>query len=148
MQFFQELFQTCQHHFPVLLGMSTLFFGCIIVLSQRDMGLIPLGRQFDGYRVIILRSIRDSRKRAEMTVLNGVPWLEPQNRAFVLVGFALPFPFPDNRLPSCQSETTWVPNMYCWMASGFTSASQTCSLGALMFMEALAISFLSITQLP
>ena len=43
-----------------------------------------------------------------------------------------------------QSVTTRVPNMYCWMASGFTSASQTLALGALIVTEALAIRSLSI----
>src|SRR5438309_11202254 len=45
-------------------------------------------------------------------------------------------------LPSFQSETTLVPNMYCLTAAGVTSASQTLVLGALIEIVALAMRFL------
>src|SRR6266446_173605 len=48
-------------------------------------------------------------------------------------------PFQTIGLPSFQSETTFVPNIYCLIVSGFTSASQTLAIGALMPISAFAI---------
>src|SRR6185503_708389 len=45
-------------------------------------------------------------------------------------------------LPAFQFELTMVPNMYCRMVCGFTSASQTFATGAAMVTEACAIRFL------
>src|SRR6266403_5219782 len=51
-------------------------------------------------------------------------------------------PFHMIALPSFQSETTLVPNMYCLTAAGVTSASQTLVLGALIEIAALAMRFM------
>jgi len=43
--------------------------------------------------------------------------------------------------PSSKSELAVVPNMYCLIRSGFTSASHTCAAGAAIVIEALATNF-------
>lgn len=47
-------------------------------------------------------------------------------------------------LPTFQSETKFVPNIYCLMISGFVRASQTLARGVLMVVVAFATSPLPI----
>src|SRR5258706_14570941 len=65
-----------------------------------------------------------------------------------LSSYAFPFhsPFQTIGLPSFQSEMTSVPNMYCLIFSGLTSASQTSDAGAWMVVDALAVKFFSMTD--
>ncbi|MGC2195017.1 MAG: hypothetical protein WA628_10115, partial [Terriglobales bacterium] len=50
---FQELLEGSEHRFPILFGMIACLFGRIIVLGQREQGLIALPRQLNGYGVIV-----------------------------------------------------------------------------------------------
>src|SRR5436305_11131238 len=60
-----------------------------------------------------------------------------------LSSYALPChsPFQVIGLPSRQVELTVVPNMYCLIASGLTSARHTAAVGASMAADALATRF-------
>src|SRR5581483_10095279 len=55
---FQELLQSCEHHRPVPFGMLARSFGRVVVLGQRDMGLVPRTGQLDRHGVMVLRFIR------------------------------------------------------------------------------------------
>jgi hypothetical protein len=71
-----------------------------------------------------------------LSVRGGLSWrITPLS----LYAFPCHSPFQTIELPSFQSDRTVVPNIYCLMAAGLTSASQTFSAGASMLMEALAM---------
>src|SRR5437868_2047443 len=74
-----------------------------------------------------------------MTVLKCFSRLEL--RITPLSSYALPChsPFQTIGLPSCQSETAVVPNIYCLIAAGFIRACQTFVFGALMTTDVFAI---------
>lgn len=69
---FHELFQSGEHHFPILFGVFARLFAWIVVLRERDAGPLALAGQFNGDGVIVFRLVRESREWAEMTVLQYV----------------------------------------------------------------------------
>ncbi len=66
---FHKLVKRLQHHCPILLRMTALFFSDVVVLGQESPGLVSIARQLDRHCVIVLRSVRHSRERAKMAVL-------------------------------------------------------------------------------
>ena len=68
----QECLEGREHHRPILFGMLACLSVRIIVLCQRDAGLIALARQINGHGMIAFGRIREPREWAEMTVLQGL----------------------------------------------------------------------------
>src|SRR5215472_850905 len=118
-----ELFESDQHHLRVLFRMLTCLLGRVIVLRQRDVRLIPVIRQFNIYCVVVLWLVGQAGERAEMGILNCPPGFELENHPLSSYDFPCHSPLHLIGLPSRQSVATFVPNMYCLMAAGFTNAS-------------------------
>src|SRR5438105_15827743 len=88
------LFQAAQHHRPVLLRVLPLLLGRVVVLRKGHERLIPMTLQLDGHGVIVLGDVWLACERAEMRVRQAAVLLGAKDLAFVLIGFALPFPAP------------------------------------------------------
>src|SRR5260221_7316561 len=89
--------------------------------------------------MIVLGFVGQSRERAEVGIAQAFSRLDVDDRALSSYGLPCHSPFQVIGLPFLKSLETFVPNMYCLMALGSTSASHTRDLGALRSASALAI---------
>src|SRR5207253_2689974 len=133
----QQPLQAFQYSAPILLRVLARLLAGVVVLRQVNAGLSARRGERDGDGVAVPGRVRNAGQRAAVAVLQPPPRLDLQDRALVLVGLAFPLTLPGDRSALLEIGLSVVPNMYCLIRSGFTSASHTCAAGGAMLIEVL-----------